>query len=145
MPRSQLRRIIFVVWNKLITKHYFYKNNKSNKIENDCWSSQKCIENCLMTPLLRILYACLFDGVFLVELKILNVLPIHKQVDSKHFRNYRQISILPVISKIFGGAIANRISYLTNTSFYISANMIFKSKNQLWMGIVNLMRGYLKH
>ena len=41
------------------------------------------------------------QGVFLNLFKIANVIPIHKKGDKLDFNNYRPISLLPNISKIY--------------------------------------------
>ena len=43
----------------------------------------------------------LSEGIFPDELKIARVIPIYKSGDAMKFGNYRPVSVLPVISKIF--------------------------------------------
>ena len=48
------------------------------------------------------------------ELKLADIIPIHKKGDSNDKRNYRPISILPTISKVFERAIYEQISIFFN-------------------------------
>ena len=52
------------------------------------------------------------------------VAPIYKEGSSDHRLNYRPISILPVISRLFEKLIYNQLcNYLIDTSFYTSINL----------------------
>ena len=61
----------------------------------------KHIKNEISRPVTLILNQCLTNGVFPDKLKIAKVVPIHKSDDDTMFNNYRQMSILPTLSKIF--------------------------------------------
>ena len=43
---------------------------------------------------------CINDGVFPNELKLADVIPVHKGNESTCKENYRPISLLPVLSKV---------------------------------------------
>ena len=50
------------------------------------------------------MYLCnqsLQEGIFPTELKIANVIPLYKSDDSFVFNNYRPVSLLYVLSKVF--------------------------------------------
>ena len=63
------------------------------------------------------------NGIFPDSLKVARVVPLHKGGIESHINNYRPVSILPLISKIFERAVFNRLS-----SFLSKYNLI--SKNQ---------------
>ena len=55
---------------------------------------------CALT-LTKILNSCISDGTFPNELKLADITPIFKSVDSTSKKNYRPISILKSVSKLF--------------------------------------------
>ena len=61
-------------------------------------------------------------GIFPDQLKILKVLPLYKKDDDSNFSNYRPISLLPSIYKIFEKAILEQI---TN---YLDINNLIKNR-----------------
>ncbi len=61
----------------------------------------KSIKNVLVETLTIIINQMLHTGIFLDLLKIAKVTPIFKKDDETIFSNYRPISLLPVISKLF--------------------------------------------
>lgn len=63
----------------------------------------------LAEPLSYIINLCFFQGIFPYKLKIARVVPIYKKEDRNHCENYRPISVLPVISKIFEVLIKTRL------------------------------------
>ena len=63
---------------------------------------------CIKHSLLFILNLSLLHGVFPNELKIANVLPLFKSDDPMKFNNYRPVSLLSILSKIFEKAMYSR-------------------------------------
>ncbi len=61
-------------------------------------------------------------GIFLDKLKIGKIIPIFKKDDETQFTNYRPISLLPIISKIFERTIFKQFYkfFLDNNLFYDS-------------------------
>ena len=55
----------------------------------------------IVNPLVYIYNLSLKQGVFPTELKIANVLPLYKSDDPFCFNNYRPVSLLFVLSKVF--------------------------------------------
>jgi hypothetical protein len=55
----------------------------------------------LKPPLMHIINLSLSNGVFPAELKIANVIPIFKNSNPEEITNYRPVSLLTTISKIF--------------------------------------------
>ena len=82
-------------------------------------------------PLTYILNLSLLEGVFPSELKVGNVLPLFKADDDMLFNNYRPVSLLSVLSKVFERIMYNRlISFLKITKFCSKINLDCESKIQ---------------
>ena len=57
---------------------------------------------------------CIFNlslraGTYIDEWKFARVIPIYKSEDKRKCKNYRPISVLPIISKIFEGEVFSQI------------------------------------
>ena len=64
----------------------------------------------LLKPLIHICYLFISQGIFPEQLKITNVIPLYKSDDSMSFNNYRPVSVLCVLSKIFEKIMYNRVT-----------------------------------
>ena len=71
---------------------------------------------------------CMRDGIFPDELKIARVTPLHKGGDHNNIANYRPISILPIMSKIFEKCMKSRlISFLDSNNVISDDQFGFRS------------------
>ena len=61
----------------------------------------KTVKNAILLPVTIIINQMLTTGIFPENLKIAKVNPVYKKDDETEFTNYRPISLLPAISKIF--------------------------------------------
>ena len=64
----------------------------------------------LLKPLTHICNLSISQGIFPEQLKIANVIPLYKSDDSMSFNNYRPVSVLCVLSKIFEKIMYNRVT-----------------------------------
>ena len=97
----------------------------------DCISNNliKCVKNVIMEPLTVIINQMLNVGIFPDSLKISKVIPIYKKSDNTIFSNYRPISLLPSISKIFEKIILEQITTYLDTNNLIHKHQYGFRKN----------------
>ena len=61
---------------------------------------KQCVDN-YVTPLTHIINLSIAQGYFPDEWKLAKVIPIFKDGDPQDIQNYRPISVLPFLSKVF--------------------------------------------
>lgn len=87
----------------------------------------KKIIYCLASPLVHICNLSLSTGIFPDSLKIAKVIPIYKKDDLTQIKNYRPISLLPVISKILEKIVYKRLySFLQENNTLICNQFGFR-------------------
>ena len=92
-----------------------FKDGKAPGVDDIPISIIKKTVDVISDPLVSIINSSLSSGVFPDKLKISKIIPIHKSDDASLVQNYRPISILPALSKIFERAVYNRIfQFLTD-------------------------------
>ena len=74
----------------------------------------------------------LSNGIFPDKLKIAKIIPIFKAGDKHKFTNYRPVSILPHLSKVFEKAFYNRLNSFVekNVIFNLNTSMGFVANAQ---------------
>ena len=90
-----------------------WDNFTSNVIKKSCLN--------IKFPLLHVINLSFSTGVFPIELKIARVIPLFKSGLSTLFSNYRPVSVLPAISKIF-----ERLLYSRLLQFINDNNVLYK-------------------
>ena len=90
----------------------------------------------LVGPLTVIINQSLATGIFPDKLKIAKVIPLYKKDDHTFLENYRPISLLPVISKIFEKVAYNQLYeyFITSSLFY---NMVLRKCILLKLQLLN--------
>ena len=83
----------------------------------------KEIENVVSRPLSIIINQSLCTGIFPDKLKIAKVIPLYKKDDNKLFGNYRPISLLSSISKIF-----ERVAFNQLYDYFSSNGLLYESQ-----------------
>ena len=74
----------------------------------------------LLKPLVALINQSLHNGIFPQKLKIAKVIPIYKKDDPHLLNNYRPISLLPAISKVFEKVVHTQLQkyFTANNLFY---------------------------
>ena len=81
----------------------------------------------IVKPLTTIINQSLQTGIFPSSLKLAKVLPFYKKGDNQLFNNYRPISLLPVISKVFERAVFNQLyDYCTKNNIFYNSQYGFR-------------------
>lgn len=95
-------------------------NLNSNKSSDMSPRVLKLLRGLLSPALATLFNNCMYAGIFPDVLKIARVIPLYKNGDRNDITNYRPISLLPVISKIFEKLIHKRM-----LSFLDKHNVIY--------------------
>ena len=95
------------------------KTSRSNGHDGISSELLKLISNDIADSITLIINQSLKSGIFPNQLKIAKVTPIYKKDDKKIITNYRPISVLAVVSKIFETVIHEQLSdyFLSNNLF----------------------------
>jgi len=84
----------------------------------------------------------LSSGTFPDKLKLATVVPVHKAGSETDINNYRPISVLPLLSKIFERCFCNRLVQFLNSQGVISANQFgFQKSKNTTDAILNFIEG----
>ena len=106
IPKSFMgNRISNTIFQEPVTYHEIYKLVMSLKngapgydgIKSD---TLKLSIQHICEPLAHVCNMSLMQGIFPLELKLANVLPLYKSGDPHLFNNYRPVSLLPSLSKV---------------------------------------------
>jgi Reverse transcriptase (RNA-dependent DNA polymerase) len=101
---------------------------------------KKCILY-IVNPLVHICNECLETGSFPSKLKVAKIIPIYKKGDRECADNYRPISLLPAISKIFKKIIYNRLIHFFDANNILSEHQNgFRKKRSTMKTIENTIR-----
>jgi hypothetical protein len=83
----------------------------------------KYVADELVPFLTLIINQMLNTGIFPDKLKMAKVLPIYKKGDCRKFENYRPVSVLPSVSKVFERVIHNQLY-----SYFDTSNLLYNSQ-----------------
>ena len=90
-------------------------------------------------PISEIFNVSLESGVFPKKMKIARVIPIFKKYGSQDCNNYRPISLLPNISKLFEKLVKNRLSkFLEDNKCLFSRQFRFRNKHSTNHALIDL-------
>ena len=90
----------------------------------------KKLKNVLVTPITVIVNQFLKTGIFPDALKIAKILPVFKKGDTHLIQNYRPISLLPSISKIFEKTVLIQLhDFLTQNNILYTSQYGFRQNH----------------
>ena len=116
------------------------KGSKSPGFDGISSNVLKRIGDVVASPISHIINLSFLNGVFPSELKIAKVIPIFKSGDKQQFSNYRPVSLLPSVSKIFERLMYNRISsFIHKHNILTSFQYGFRKGYSTDMAAVNLV------
>ena len=99
----------------------------------------RIIEDIIAKPLSDIVNLSFVEGVFPERLKTAEVIPVYKKDSRLAFDNYRPISLLSNLDKIFEKLIYPRIyNFLDNNNVFFSKQFGFRSKHSTAHAILNM-------
>ena len=98
------------------------KTSQSNGHDGISSELLKLISNDFVDSISLTIYQSLKSGIFPDQLKFAKVTPIYKKDDTKIITNYRPISVLPVVSKVFETVIHEQLRD------YFSSNNLFSGQ-----------------
>lgn len=105
----------------------------------------KISKDFIVEPLTYIINKSLMEGIFPDNLKIAKVVPIFKSGDKFLSGNYRPISLLPVLSKIFERVMYNRlVNFLNRKNFFYKFQYGFRENHDTKIAIAELINN-LQH
>ena len=124
-------------------------NNLENKTSYGCDGISnkllKLIKNEISKPITLIVNQCLTTGIFPIAFKIAKVNPIYKTGNKSELNNYRPISLLPTISKIFERVIHTQLyNYLSENELLREQQYGFRSQHSPELAAIKLVN-YLTH
>ena len=116
------------------------KQNKANGHDDILPYFLKIAAPSIALPLSMILNCCLSNGIFPSKLKLAKVIPVFKKGAPDQLNNYRPISLLPSLSKIFERLIYNRLlSFFTSNNTIVPTQYGFRHKRSTIHAILDLI------
>ena len=116
------------------------KNKTSRRIDGISNQILKIAKAELLRPITFLVNQMIHTGTYPQQLKIAKVTPIFKANDKEQFSNYRPISLLPSISKIFESVIYQQLmKYLLENKLLSSQQYGFRANHSTELAALNLI------
>ena len=130
----------------LEVKNMIDKLDSSKSIGNDGIAPKilKMCKDFISQPIASIINSCISMSIFPSEFKKACVTPLFKGGDKNDPNNYRPISILPTLSKVFERHIANQLKhYLKHTNILFSNQSGFREDHSCQTALIRLADSWL--
>ena len=119
-------------------------SNKSTGADGIGPNILKLCKNYLIIPITAIINNCISKSIFPDKLKIASVIPIHKGGSREDPNNYRPISILPTISKLFERHIAIQLkTFFNDTDILYKHQSGFRESHSCQTALIRLVDSWL--
>ena len=106
--------------------------------------SLKISSETLIKPLTHICNLSLTQGIFPSQLKIANVIPLYKSDDPMLFNNYRPVSVLCVLSKVFEKVMYNKVSAFLEIFRILHENQYgFRKKSSTHLALLSFIDKFI--
>ncbi|CAH2088992.1 unnamed protein product [Euphydryas editha] len=116
------------------------KSNTSSGLDGVNTKSIKCVANLIVGELTNCFNKCIREGTFPDSLKIAKITPIYKSGIRSEPGNYRPISVLPVLSKIFERVLYNRRDqHLSRINYIYPKQYGFRPKSNTLSATIDLI------
>lgn len=100
----------------------------------------KSVKNLILVPLTKLVNFCMREGTFPDCMKRALVVPLFKKGNVEEAANYRPVSLLPILSKIFEKCMSQQIiNFFERNSLFSENQFGFRRNKNTVMGILNLM------
>lgn len=120
------------------------KNKHSRDIYGIDIHTLKSIKETLIAPLTKLINLCIDESIFPDSLKVAKCIPIFKKGTKSDKNNYRPISLLPVISKIFETILNSQIyQYFEVNSLFTGAQFGFRRGKSTTEAIIEFVENAL--
>jgi len=130
--------IVLSIFNKLKNKSSYGHDNISNKL-------LKRLKHILIQPITLLINQTITSGEFPSELKISKVKPLYKKGNMADISNYRPISLLPSISKIFEYVIFHQLfDYMINNNLLCFQQYGFRPGHSTELAAIRLVDHMIK-
>lgn len=116
-----------------------------SKKSNDLWYITPCmlkkLEKEIAAPLMITINECIENCYYPDEMKLSKVVPLHKKGETTSCNNYRPVSVLPSISKVFEKYLADElVSYMSNNQLFNSRQFGFQKGKSTKHAIMRLIQ-----
>ena len=121
------------------------ETNKASGIDGISATILKYCGDHIVLPITSIINNSIAKGIFPTALKEAYVLPLHKAAEKEDPNNYRPISILPTISKIFERHLSNQLlAFLSKHDLLAKHQSGFREGHSCQTALIRLTNEWLK-
>ena len=132
----------FQLIDETLTESLFDKlpNKSSSGYDNISLKLLKRLKTDLVSPITILVNQMLSTGVFPEKLKLAKVIPLYKKDEDSQFNNYRPISLLPAISKIFEKVIFIQLfSYFDCNKLFYNSQYGFRTGHSTELAVLEII------